>query len=96
MMLGHYDFLAPSVKPLTSTFKCVSNSKDPGKGRQMPVHYGSAELNFHTISSPLGTQVHSRCIVFDFFPNLLLHAKFTCTSNYALINAAQVLCFIEA
>ena len=23
----------------------------------MPVHYGSVELNFHTISSPLGTQV---------------------------------------
>ena len=30
---------------------------DPGKGRQMPVHYGSADLMFHTISSPLGTQL---------------------------------------
>lgn len=39
--------------------QCVSNSRDPGKGRQMPVHYGSVELNFHTISSPLGTQVNS-------------------------------------
>jgi len=28
-----------------------------GKGRQMPVHYGSNELNFHTISSPLATQL---------------------------------------
>ncbi|RUO26067.1 3-methyl-2-oxobutanoate dehydrogenase [Aliidiomarina minuta] len=34
-----------------------SNAKDLGKGRQMPVHYGSAELNFMTISSPLGTQI---------------------------------------
>lgn len=37
--------------------QCVSNSLDPGKGRQMPVHYGSVALNFHTISSPLGTQL---------------------------------------
>lgn len=34
-----------------------ANRKDPGKGRNMPVHYGSAELNIHTISSPLGTQI---------------------------------------
>lgn len=30
---------------------------DMGKGRQMPVHYGSRALNFHTVSSPLGTQL---------------------------------------
>ncbi|WP_113906359.1 thiamine pyrophosphate-dependent dehydrogenase E1 component subunit alpha [Aliidiomarina celeris] len=34
-----------------------SNEKDLGKGRQMPVHYGCAALNFMTISSPLGTQI---------------------------------------
>ncbi len=34
-----------------------SNEKDLGKGRQMPVHYGCAELNYHTVSSPLGTQI---------------------------------------
>jgi 2-oxoisovalerate dehydrogenase E1 component alpha subunit len=34
-----------------------SNEKDLGKGRQMPIHYGSNELNYHTISSPLGTQI---------------------------------------
>lgn len=28
-----------------------------GKGKQMPVHYGSSALNFVTISSPLGTQM---------------------------------------
>jgi 2-oxoisovalerate dehydrogenase E1 component alpha subunit len=34
-----------------------SNTLDKGKGRQMPVHYGSQEHNFHTISSPLATQI---------------------------------------
>lgn len=34
-----------------------SNVDDLGKGRQMPVHYGSRELNFMTISSPLATQI---------------------------------------
>ena len=34
-----------------------SNEKDLGKGRQMPIHYGCAELNYHTVSSPLGTQI---------------------------------------
>lgn len=34
-----------------------SNEKEPNKGRQMPIHYGAKELNFMTISSPLGTQI---------------------------------------
>ncbi|MBE8215937.1 MAG: thiamine pyrophosphate-dependent dehydrogenase E1 component subunit alpha [Endozoicomonadaceae bacterium] len=34
-----------------------SNQLDLGKGRQMPVHYGSADLNYMTISSPLATQI---------------------------------------
>ncbi|CAG8509430.1 10766_t:CDS:2 [Paraglomus occultum] len=37
--------------------QCYSNEKDHGKGRQMPVHYGSKKLNFQTISSPLATQI---------------------------------------
>jgi 2-oxoisovalerate dehydrogenase E1 component alpha subunit len=37
--------------------QCYGNSKDWGKGKQMPVHYGSEKHNFVTISSPLTTQM---------------------------------------
>jgi len=37
--------------------QCYSNTLDYGKGRQMPVHYGSNKINFQTISSPLATQI---------------------------------------
>jgi 2-oxoisovalerate dehydrogenase E1 component alpha subunit len=39
------------------TNQCFSNDQDLGKGRQMPVHYGSRALNYQTVSSPLGTQL---------------------------------------
>jgi len=34
-----------------------ANAKDAGRGRNMPIHYGSRELNIHTISSTLATQI---------------------------------------
>jgi len=37
--------------------QCFTNEDDCSGGRQMPVHYGSADLNFQTISSPLTTQL---------------------------------------
>ncbi|XP_013400822.1 2-oxoisovalerate dehydrogenase subunit alpha, mitochondrial-like isoform X2 [Lingula anatina] len=37
--------------------QCYGNVDDAAHGRQMPVHYGSREFNFVTISSPLGTQL---------------------------------------
>ncbi|XP_003222955.1 2-oxoisovalerate dehydrogenase subunit alpha, mitochondrial isoform X1 [Anolis carolinensis] len=37
--------------------QCYGNATDPGKGRQMPVHYGCKDLHFVTISSPLATQI---------------------------------------
>jgi 2-oxoisovalerate dehydrogenase E1 component alpha subunit len=37
--------------------QCMGNIEDNGKGRQMPIHYGSPEHNVMTISSPLATQI---------------------------------------
>eukprot|EP00040_Diaphanoeca_grandis_P029807 m.175324 g.175324 ORF g.175324 m.175324 type:complete len:455 (-) comp31810_c0_seq1:112-1476(-) len=37
--------------------QCLSNDVGHGRGRQVPVHYGSKQLNFHTVSSPLGPQI---------------------------------------
>lgn len=37
--------------------QCFSNVSDVGKGRQMPVHYGSKKHSFQTVSSPLATQL---------------------------------------
>jgi len=37
--------------------QCYGNVDDVGKGKQMPVHYGSKELNYVTISSTLATQM---------------------------------------
>ncbi|XVF55895.1 hypothetical protein PTKIN_Ptkin06aG0073000 [Pterospermum kingtungense] len=37
--------------------QCFGNKADYGKGRQMPIHYGSQKHNFVTISSPIATQL---------------------------------------
>src|SRR5690554_6778556 len=35
----------------------LGNAEDDAKGRQLPVHYGSSDFNYMTISSPLATQI---------------------------------------
>ena len=37
--------------------QCYGNAGDLGKGKQMPIHYGSNRCSFVTISSPLATQL---------------------------------------
>lgn len=37
--------------------QCFGNKMDYGKGRQMPIHYGSNKHNYFTISSPIATQL---------------------------------------
>ncbi|XP_020680288.1 2-oxoisovalerate dehydrogenase subunit alpha 2, mitochondrial isoform X2 [Dendrobium catenatum] len=37
--------------------QCFGNKSDYGKGRQMPIHYGSRKYNYFTISSPIATQL---------------------------------------
>ncbi|KAK3011090.1 hypothetical protein RJ639_011544 [Escallonia herrerae] len=39
------------------TNQCFGNKADYGKGRQMPIHYGSNRLNYFTVSSPIATQL---------------------------------------
>lgn len=44
-----------SSKDMTN--QLTGNHLDLGKGRQMPIHYGSKKLNYQTVSSPLATQI---------------------------------------
>eukprot|EP01064_Diplonema_japonicum_P034217 TRINITY_DN7024_c2_g1_i4.p1 TRINITY_DN7024_c2_g1~~TRINITY_DN7024_c2_g1_i4.p1 ORF type:complete len:418 (+),score=129.77 TRINITY_DN7024_c2_g1_i4:134-1387(+) len=37
--------------------QCMGTEEDDAKGRQMPIHYGSPEHHYQTISSPLATQL---------------------------------------
>ncbi|XP_030528873.1 2-oxoisovalerate dehydrogenase subunit alpha 1, mitochondrial [Rhodamnia argentea] len=37
--------------------QCFGNKVDYGKGRQMPIHYGSNKHNYFTVSSPIATQL---------------------------------------
>ncbi|XP_012066122.1 2-oxoisovalerate dehydrogenase subunit alpha 1, mitochondrial isoform X2 [Jatropha curcas] len=39
------------------TNQCFGNKADYGKGRQMPIHYGSKKHNYFTVSSPIATQL---------------------------------------
>ena len=84
-----------------------SNSKDLGKGRQMPIHYGSKELNYMTISSPLGTQIpqatgyaygqkldgNGACSICYFGEGAASEGDFHAGLNMAAVHKAPVLFF---
>lgn len=62
--------------------QCYGNVSDKGKGRQMPVHYGSTDLHFVTISSPLATQLPQGNFS-------ILTASYYYTQLYCLINTTS-------
>lgn len=52
----HAAFLWRGFTVQQMAHQCFGNAGDPSKGRQMPIHYGSAELNMVTVSSVVATQ----------------------------------------
>jgi 2-oxoisovalerate dehydrogenase E1 component alpha subunit len=84
-----------------------SNAQDLGKGRQMPIHYGSNELNYMTISSPLGTQIpqaagyaygqkldgNGGCTICYFGEGAASEGDFHAGLNMAAVHQAPVLFF---
>eukprot|EP00271_Cylindrocystis_brebissonii_P017353 TRINITY_DN4493_c0_g1_i1.p1 TRINITY_DN4493_c0_g1~~TRINITY_DN4493_c0_g1_i1.p1 ORF type:complete len:514 (+),score=96.95 TRINITY_DN4493_c0_g1_i1:431-1972(+) len=85
--------------------QCLSNCRGHGKGRQMPIHYGSPQLNFHTISSPLATQIphavgaayglkargEPSCAVTFFGEGAASEGDFHAAMNFAAVLEAPVL-----
>lgn len=49
--------LLRGVSMLRIANQCFGNAADEIKGRQMPVHYSFKDINFFSISSPLGPQI---------------------------------------
>ncbi|KAJ7517070.1 hypothetical protein O6H91_21G025300 [Diphasiastrum complanatum] len=85
--------------------QCYSNSADYGKGRQMPIHYGSKKHNFVTISSPIATQLShavgaayslkmdrkDACAVTYFGDGATSEGDFHAAMNFAAVMEAPVL-----
>ncbi|KAJ8762881.1 hypothetical protein K2173_023010 [Erythroxylum novogranatense] len=55
------------------------NNGDSGKGRQMPMHYGSNKLNYFTVSSTIATQLPQAAGVAY---SLKMEKKDTCVATY--------------
>ena len=84
-----------------------SNELDLGKGRQMPIHYGSNELHYMTISSPLGTQIpqaagyaygqklkgNKQCTICYFGEGAASEGDFHAGLNMAAVHKAPVIFF---
>jgi len=85
--------------------QCFGVSEDPGKGRQMPVHYCSKRLNLQAISSTLATQIPQavgagytyrisnldKCAVAYFGEGAASEGDFAPAINFAAVLKSQVL-----
>ncbi|MEQ5767990.1 thiamine pyrophosphate-dependent dehydrogenase E1 component subunit alpha [Halomonas sp. H33-56] len=83
------------------------NELDYGKGRQMPIHYGSRKLHYMTISSPLATQIpqatgyaygqklagEGLCTIVYFGEGAASEGDFHAALNMAAVHEAPVIFF---
>ncbi|KAG9148490.1 hypothetical protein Leryth_024613 [Lithospermum erythrorhizon] len=59
--------------------QCFGNKADNGKGRQMPIHYGSNKLNYFTVASTVATQlIHAVGAAYG----LKMEGRDSCTITY--------------
>ncbi|XP_052188220.1 2-oxoisovalerate dehydrogenase subunit alpha 2, mitochondrial-like [Diospyros lotus] len=85
--------------------QCFGNKADYGKGRQMPIHYGSNKHNYFTVSSPISTQIpqavgvayslkmdrHNACVVTYFGDGGSSEGDFHAGLNFAAVTEAPVI-----
>jgi len=85
--------------------QCMGRADEPGKGRQMPVHYCDAALHMQAVTSPLGTQLpqavgagyafrvgaEARCGVAYFGEGAASEGDFAVSLNFAATLRAQTL-----
>lgn len=84
--------------------QCFGNKNDYGKGRQMPIHYGSRKHNYFTVSSPIATQLpqavgaayslkmdkKDACVVTYFGDGSTSEGDFHASLNFAAVMEAPV------
>ncbi|CAI0625356.1 unnamed protein product, partial [Linum tenue] len=69
--------------------QCFGNKDDYGKGRQMPIHYGSNKLNYFTVSSPLAFE--EACMIqLLLCLNSYLQGDFHAGLNFAAVTESPV------
>ncbi|KAF7846906.1 hypothetical protein BT93_L3604 [Corymbia citriodora subsp. variegata] len=85
--------------------QCFGNRDDYGKGRQMPIHYGSNKLNYFTVSSTIATQIphavgaayslkmdkKDACVVTYFGDGGTSEGDFHAAINFAAVREAPVI-----